>query len=98
MMEALVLAAGAGFLLGLRYRVPALVVASAAAVIAGPAIAHFTSAPTWMVLISPLTTLLALQCGYLGGLLLTYGVSRAKPGQREVDPHEGRLATKDCGN
>jgi hypothetical protein len=95
MLEALVLVAGLGFLIGLRYRVPAVVVASAAAVVLGPVIAHFTGASFWVVVITPLAALIVLQCGYLGGVLLTYGVSRAKPRGDEDAPDEGCLAAKD---
>jgi hypothetical protein len=94
MLEALVLAAGLGFLIGLRYRVPAVVVASAVAVVLGPVIAHFTGASFWTVMVTPLAALVALQCGYLGGLLLTFGVSRAKP-RGDDAPDEGCLAAKD---
>ena len=96
MLEALVLAAGLGFLLGLRYRVPALVAASAATVVLVPAFAYFAGAPFWAVLGAPLAALVALQCGYLGGLLLTYGVSRARTRGGE-DAAGGSLATKDYG-
>jgi hypothetical protein len=96
MLEALLLAAGVGFLLALRFRVPALVVASAVALVLGPVIAHLSGASFWAVVSAPVTTLVALQCGYLGGLLLTYGVSRAKPATEE-DAAERGLITKECG-
>jgi hypothetical protein len=97
MIEALVLAAGLGFLLALRFRVPALVVASAMAVVLGPVIAHFMGASFWAVVTAPLTTLVALQCGYLGGLLLTHGISRAAEPSSEDDAADSSLFTKECG-
>jgi hypothetical protein len=92
MLEALVLAAGLGFLLALRFRVPALVAASAVAIVLGPVIAHLTGAPSWAVLSAPLVVLVALQCGYLGGLLLTYTLTRAEPRLDED------AATKESGD
>jgi hypothetical protein len=79
MLEALVLAGGLGFLLGLRYRVPAVVPASALAAVMGPAVAYVTGAELWVVLIASVGAVVALQCGYLGGLLLTFSATRAKP-------------------
>ena len=79
MLEALVLAGGLGFLLGLRYRVPAVVPASALAAVMGPAVAYVAGAELWVVLIASVGAVVALQCGYLGGLLLTFRAMRAKP-------------------
>jgi hypothetical protein len=93
MLEALVLAAGLGFLLGLRYRVPIIVIASAGAAIMAPAVAYVAAASFWAVVIAPALALVALQCGYLGGLLLSFMVTRAKP-NRAADAPEGYLATK----
>jgi hypothetical protein len=98
MVETLVLAAGLGFLIGLRYRAPMLVVASAVAVVVAPAIALFSKAGPWMIVLAPLAALVALQCGYLAGLLLSYCVGRAKPGPGEVDTHDVRLVAKDWGH
>jgi hypothetical protein len=97
MIEALGLAAGLGFLLALRFRVPALVVASAVAVVLGPVIAHFMGAPFWAVVTAPLSALMALQCGYLGGLFLTHGMSRAAKPSSEDDAADNGLFTKECG-
>src|SRR5262245_56457239 len=83
MIEALVAAAGIGFLLGLRYRIPAAIIASAVAAAAGGVVACLTGASLWGVLIAPLAAMAALQCGYLAGLLAAVGVSRARlPGWR----------------
>jgi len=94
MIEALVLATGLGFLLGLRYRAPAVVVASAAAVVMGPAIAYQAGASFWAVVLAPIGAVVALQCGYLGGLLLSFLVARTRP-EREADAPGSCLATKD---
>ena len=80
MLEALALAGGLGFLLGLRYRVPAVVPASAAAALMGPAVAYVSGSELWVVLVASAGAVVALQCGYLGGLLLTFSATRAKPG------------------
>ena len=95
MLEALVLAAGLGFLLALRFRVQALVIASAAAVVLGPIVAHVAGASFWAVASAPVAALVALQCGYLGGLLLTYSISHAA--RRRDEAPEAGLATKECG-
>jgi hypothetical protein len=79
MLEALVLAGGLGFLLGLRYRVPAVVPASAVAVVMGPVVAYVAGAELWLVLIASVGAVVALQCGYLGGLLLAFSATHAKP-------------------
>jgi hypothetical protein len=80
MLEALVLAGGLGFLLGLRFRVPAVVPASAVAAVMGPLVAHLASAGVWAVVGASVGAVVALQCGYLGGLLLSFLTARrAKP-------------------
>jgi hypothetical protein len=88
MFEALVVAAGAGFLLGLRYRPPALVVASAAAVVIGPAVARLMGSSFWIILLAPVGTVVALQCGYLGG--------STRP-RSDVDAPDDCLAAKEWG-
>jgi hypothetical protein len=72
MLEALVLAGGLGFLLGLHYRVPAVIPASAVAAVLGPAVAYLAGAEFWLVLVASVGAVVALQCGYLGGLMLTH--------------------------
>jgi hypothetical protein len=80
MLEALVLAGGLGFLLGLRYRVPAVVPASAAVAAMGPVVAYLSGAEPWLLVLTSVGAVVALQCGYLGGFLLTFlTASRAKP-------------------
>jgi hypothetical protein len=93
MLQALVLAAGLGFLLGLRYRVPAVVVASAATAVMAPAVAYMAGASFWPVVLSPAAALVALQCGYLGGLALSFIVAGARP-DRDAIGAERRLAAK----
>jgi hypothetical protein len=94
MLEALVVATGSGFVLGLRYRVPIVVVASAAAALLGPAVAYASGASFWTVAVAPAAAPVALQCGYLGGLLLSFMVARLKP-ERVMDAPASCLATKD---
>jgi hypothetical protein len=79
MLEALVLAGGLGFLLGMRYRVPAVVPASAMAAVMGPAAAYIAGAELWVVLVASVGAVVVLQLGYLGGMLLTFSATRAKP-------------------
>jgi hypothetical protein len=77
MLEALITAAGLGFLLGLRYRIPAVVAASAAVAVATLTLALFRGAPLWVVLIAPMGAIVALQGGYLIALVLTHTTFRA---------------------
>jgi hypothetical protein len=93
MFEALVVAAGSGFLLGLRYRPPALVAASALAAVIGPIIAHLTGASLWIVLLASVGAVVALQCGYLGGSLLNFSITRSNPGS-DVNTPDGCVAAK----
>jgi hypothetical protein len=69
MLEALFVAGGLGFLLGLRYRVLAAVVASAAIAVASPAVAYTAGAPVWTIVLAPLTAVVALQAGYVAGVI-----------------------------
>ena len=78
MLGTLVAAGGLGVLLGLRYRVPALLVASIAVAAAAAAIAIHTQASPLAVLALTLGAAATLQCGYLCGLLVAYAASRAK--------------------
>jgi hypothetical protein len=80
MLEALVLAGGLGFLLGLRYRVPAVVPASAVTAVMGPVVAYLAGAEWWLILTTSIAAVVVLQIGYLAGLLLTYLTApRARP-------------------
>jgi hypothetical protein len=94
MLEALVLAAGLGVLLGLRYRAPAVVVGSGVAALMGPAVAYVAGASFWVVVIAPVGAVVALQCGYLGGSLLTFMMPRPKP-ERRLDAPHGCFVAKD---
>ncbi|HEX5957805.1 MAG TPA: hypothetical protein VFY92_04000 [Hyphomicrobiaceae bacterium] len=77
MLEALLASGGLGVLLGLRYRIPAALVASVGVAIAGVVLAWFINASAWTVLTIPVGAVVALQLGYLGGLLLFHAASRA---------------------
>jgi hypothetical protein len=77
MLEALITAAGLGFLLGLRYRIPAVVAGSAVAAAATLALALFRGAPLWVVLLTPMGAIVALQGGYLIALVLANTTFRA---------------------
>ncbi len=89
MLEALVLAGGLGFLLGLRYRVPAVVPASAVAAALGPVVAYLAGAGWWFVLAASAGAVVALQFGYLAGLLLSYlAAPRAKPDHDDLRSSE----------
>lgn len=81
MLWAYVFAGATGFLLGLRYRVPALLAASALAVLASPAVIALAAIPVWQALAMIAGTLAILQCGYLAGLVLLWAVVWSK--QRE---------------
>ena len=73
-----VAAGGLGLLLGLCFRVPAVVAASAVLALAsatvGPLLAGWS---VWTVLAAALGGVFALQCGYFAGLLLMCAWSRA---------------------
>jgi hypothetical protein len=77
MLEALITAAGLGFLLGLRYRIPAVVAASAVVAAATFTLALMRGAPLWVVLIAPMGAIVALQGGYLLALMLPHTTYRA---------------------
>jgi hypothetical protein len=79
MIGALVAAGGLGLLLGLRYRVPALLFASIAVAVAAAVVAVLAGASALAALGLSLGAVATLQCGYLGGLLVAYAASRAKP-------------------
>jgi hypothetical protein len=79
MLGALVAAGGVGLLLGLCFRVPAVIFASAGAAIVSVGVAQAIGASPWAVLLLPIGAVVALQCGYLGGLMLGLATSRALP-------------------
>ena len=97
MLEALVAATGIGFLLGLRYRVPAVVVASAVAAVAGAWIAYLKGASLWAILMLPVGAVVALQCGYLGGLLVAFGVAHSRQRRRHSSAPERAPTFEECG-
>jgi hypothetical protein len=98
MFEALIAAAGIGFLLGLRYRVPAAVAASAAAVVAGALVAYLKGASLWAILLLPVGAVVALQCGYLGGLLVAFGVAHNRQRRRHGSATERSPTFEECGD
>lgn len=80
MLEALVLAGGLGFLLGLRYRVTAVIPASAAAAVLTCGVGYLGGVELWVILLAAFGSVVALQVGYLGGLLLSFFTApRANP-------------------
>src|SRR5262245_44465411 len=76
-LEVFAACAGLGLLLSLRYRVPALIAATALLVPAGSAIGLLTGWPLWIAVLAAGSAAAALQCGYLAGLLAACGASRA---------------------
>lgn len=84
MLEEYAAAAGLGLLLGLRYRVAAVVAMSAALVVAVTAIGPFAGRSLWAALAAAFVAAFALQLGYLGGLLLMCAASRARSWPRIV--------------
>jgi hypothetical protein len=71
-------AAVSGILLGLSLRAPALLAASASILGGGVAISPFADADVLVAALTTLGALVALQCGYLGGVTLTCAWSRAR--------------------
>jgi hypothetical protein len=69
MLEALSIAGGLGFLIGLRYRVLAVAVVSAAVAAVGAVVAYDAGAPLWIILLGPLAAVVALQAGYVAGVV-----------------------------
>jgi hypothetical protein len=88
MLWAFAAAASIGLVLGLRFRAPSVIVASAIVVAGGVAVAPLTGLPFWTALAAILGGLCALQGGYIVGLMLwcalsrTSGLRRATPGDR----------------
>jgi hypothetical protein len=65
-------------LLGLSLRVPAVVAVSAAIALAGIVIAPFADVGAMTTALTTLGSIVALQCGYLGGLALSCAWSRVR--------------------
>jgi hypothetical protein len=49
------------------------------AAVMGPAAAYIAGAELWVVLVASVGAVVVLQLGYLGGMLLTFSATRAKP-------------------
>lgn len=84
MLSAMIAAAGIGVLLGLSLRVPAVLAASATIVGGGVAISPFADASALTAALTTLGALLALHCGYLGGVTLSCAWSRARASAPQV--------------
>jgi len=67
-----------GLVLGLRYRMPAIVAASGLVLVGGIAVAPLTGLPLWTALAAPFGALCALQSGYIAGLMLSCAMSSAR--------------------
>lgn len=78
MLGTLAAAGGLGLLLGLRYRVPAVLLASIAVAAAAATVAVHMQASSLAALALALGAAATLQFGYLCGLLIAYAASRAK--------------------
>jgi hypothetical protein len=78
LISALIGAAGLGVLLGLSLRVPAVVAACAAIALAGIVIAPFADVGAITAALTTLGSIVALQCGFLGGLALSCVWSRVR--------------------
>lgn len=85
MLGALVATGGLGLLLGLRYRIPAALAASVVVAVVVGMVALVTGASAWAVLAGAAGAAIALQLGYLCGLLLAFATaSRASRSRRPV--------------
>jgi len=73
-----------GLLLGLRFRAPSVIAASAIIVVGSAAVAPLIGLPFWPALALPLGGLCALQSGYIVGLMLWCAASRARPQPRDA--------------
>lgn len=80
-------AGGLGLLLGLRYRVPAVLAASAAFALLSIAIAPFAGWSPWATLAVALGGAFTLQCGYLAGLMMMCAAARARLWPRLIRRH-----------
>jgi hypothetical protein len=73
-----------GLFLGLRFRAPAVIAASAIILVGGAVLAPLIGLPLWTALAAPLGAMCALQSGYIVGLMLWCGISRARPQLRDA--------------
>ncbi len=87
MLWAYAVAGGLGLVLGLRYRVPAVLVASAAYTLASITVAPFAGWSLWATLAVVFGGAFALQCGYLVGLGLVCVATRARHWPRRIRRH-----------
>jgi hypothetical protein len=77
-LSAMIGAAGIGLLLGMSLKASAVLAASAAIAVVGATIAPFTDVSAVTAALTTFGSLLALQCGYLGGLALSCVWSRVR--------------------
>src|SRR5262245_8569104 len=82
LLGTLLATAALGVLLGLRYRVPAVLLASFAVAIAGAVVAAFSGASVLAALALSWGGVAALQCGYVVGLLIGYALWRVRRWRR----------------
>lgn len=68
-----------GFLLGLRYSVPAVVAVSALVLVAAPVMMGWASLAAWEALLGAFAAIVILQCAYLAGLAAGWGIGRTPP-------------------
>lgn len=95
MFEALFVAGGLGFILGNRYRVPAVVVASVLVGVGSPVVAYAAGASLWTMALAPLVALVGLQSGYLVGVLSTFVTESARLRHSKAEHHaQGGLPTR----
>lgn len=82
MPSSLLISGVAGVLLGLRFKIPALIAASAVAFLVVLAIEQLHAAPVSRTLLSAVASVLVLQGGYVIGLLLAFSYRRLRrPGE-----------------
>jgi hypothetical protein len=79
MLWGYVFAGAVGFLLGVRYSVPALLFVSLLIVLAAPVLMTWSSLALWEAIIAAVAILVVLQGSYLAGLATTLVVARRKP-------------------
>ncbi len=95
MLWAYAAAGGLGLLLGLRYRVLAVLAASAVFALASIALAPFAGWSPWVTFAVVLGGAFTLQCGYLTGSILICAVTHARfchrPIRRHVVGHDAAL-------
>lgn len=87
MLWAYASAGGFGLLLGLRYRASAVIAASAVLMLLGATACRLAGWSIWSAVAGAFSSALALQCGYVVGLLLTCAASRivsVRPVRRQI--------------